>query len=56
MPMFTTKLEALASILKSFEEKRLIELFTKSDPGELALAVKLLPLERGNQVLASVDP
>ena len=54
--MLTPKLEALASTLKSLDEKLLIELFANSDPAELALAVRLLPLERGNQVLASVDP
>lgn len=54
--MLTPKLEALASTLKSLDEKLLIELFAKSDVAEVALAVRLLPLERGNQILASVDP
>lgn len=52
--MPTAACEALTNALKSLEDSKLRALFAGAEADELALAIRLLPLERGNAALVDV--
>lgn len=54
--MSTAMSEALIATLKSIDDGKLSAIFAKADSDELALALRLLPIERSNILLASVPP
>lgn len=54
--MSSSMIEALIASLRSTDDAALVAAFTNAAPAELALAVRLLPIERGNTLLALVDP